>query len=116
MQTENADGGVMPLAQPSGDCLACWQVLERFQWAAGTALNSCGVSLGVRVNDAALLHPVLALLPPGWRAAATPAVDTLVFGHENCWPLAGEGAGACSRNRDNLTPRPLLRKGEGAGN
>jgi len=76
VQTENADG-LMPLAQPSGNCLACWQVLERFQWAAGTALTSHGVSLGIRVSDAALLQPVLALLPPGWAAAATPAVDTL---------------------------------------
>lgn len=36
VQTENADGAVMPLAQPSGDCRDCWQVLDRFQWAAAT--------------------------------------------------------------------------------
>ena len=67
----------MPQAQPSGNCLACWQVLERFQWASGLALTSYGVSLGVRVNDAALLRPVLDRLPPGWAAAASPDVDTL---------------------------------------
>lgn len=68
---------VLPQAQPSGNCLACWKVLERFQWTAGMPLNSYGVSLGVRVTDAALLPPVLALLPPGWTASTTPTVDTL---------------------------------------
>jgi len=68
---------VMPQAQPSGNCRACWQVLERFRWEAGLALQSYGVSLGVRVTDAGLLPPVLALLPPGWAAAAMPEVDTL---------------------------------------
>lgn len=67
----------MPQAQPSGNCRACWQVLERFRWEAGLALRSYGVPLGVRVTDAALLPSVLALLPPGWTASATPEVDTL---------------------------------------
>ena len=67
----------MPQAQPSENCRACWQVLERFQWAAGLALRSYGVPLGVRVTDAALLPPVLALLPPGWAPAPSPDVDTL---------------------------------------
>ncbi len=68
---------VMPQAQPSENCRACWQVLERFHWEAGLALQSYGVPLGLRVTDAALLPAVLALLPPGWTAAVTPAVDTL---------------------------------------
>ncbi len=67
----------VPQAKPSGNCRACEQVLERFRWEAGIALQSYGVALGVRVTDAALLPLVLALLPPGWTASATPAVDTL---------------------------------------
>lgn len=75
--TSSESQAVMPQAQPSGNCRACWQVLERFRWEAGLALRSYGVPLGVRVTDAALLPSVLALLPPGWTASATPEVDTL---------------------------------------
>ncbi len=106
---------VMPQAQPSGNCRACWQVLERFRWEAGLALQSYGVPLGVRVTDAALLPAVLALLPPGWTAAATPAVDTLysvtkIAGRSrvNPAPFYYVYRGGClltrSRNWDEILP------------
>lgn len=75
--TMSGSNTVMPQAQPSGNCRACWKVLERFQWASGLALTSYGVSLGVRVNDADLLQSVLDRLPPGWAASPSPDVDTL---------------------------------------
>lgn len=75
--TRGADGWLMPRAEPNGVCTACWKVLERFQWAGGLALDSYGVRVGLRANDAGLFGAALDRLPPGWTAAPEPDVDPL---------------------------------------
>ncbi len=94
------DGWMLPKAQPSSSCRACWDVLERFQWVSGLALSLYGVSLGVRVNDPDLLHSVLDRLPPGWAAAASPDVETLY----SVTKIAG-------RSRTNAAPFFYLYRG-----
>lgn len=43
--------------------------LNRLGWAEGIAVRAFGVSVGVRVTDAAALREIVPLLPPGWRPA-----------------------------------------------
>lgn len=51
--------------------------LDRLGWAEGFAFDCHGARLGFRVNDPAVLERVCAYLPPGWKPAASPIVDTL---------------------------------------
>jgi hypothetical protein len=51
--------------------------IDRLGWAGGIAFTAYGLSVGVRVSDASLLERVRALLPPGWKPAATPTVRRL---------------------------------------
>ena len=51
--------------------------LDRLGWAAGRAVISHGVRIGVRVTDADALPEVLERLPPGWREAPSPVVSEL---------------------------------------
>ena len=67
----------LPQIDWKGDCPPCWERLDRLDWTAGLAFESFGVRLGVRVNDPAVLERVAALLPPGWRPAASPLVEGL---------------------------------------
>ena len=57
--------------------------IDRLGWADGMSFTSYGVRLGVRVNDAAILKDVIALLPPGSKPASFVAVDHLysIIGH-----------------------------------
>lgn len=71
--------------------------LERMRWSDGLAFRSHGVSIGVRVTDAAHLPAVRAAVPPGSMPQASPAVDHL-------FSLVGESAGA--GQREPLPGRP----------
>jgi hypothetical protein len=51
--------------------------LERVRWEAGVAAESYGVSVGVRVNDAALSDDIMARLPYGWQPASSCRVEQL---------------------------------------
>ncbi len=51
--------------------------LDRLDWAAGLAVTSFGVRVGVRVDDAALLPELSERLPPGSRVSDSPVVDHL---------------------------------------
>ncbi|MFQ5704245.1 MAG: hypothetical protein ACE5HT_09505 [Gemmatimonadales bacterium] len=51
--------------------------IDRLGWAAGLALNSYGVKIGVRVSEPDVLERIAALLPPGWKPARTPKVERL---------------------------------------
>jgi hypothetical protein len=51
--------------------------LDRLGWAAGLAFNAYGCRIGIRVSDGAVLEQVLERLPPGWKPAATPEVESL---------------------------------------
>ncbi len=51
--------------------------IDRLGWAAGLALNSYGVKIGVRVSEPEVLERIPALLPPGWKPARTPKVERL---------------------------------------
>jgi hypothetical protein len=61
------------LAQPD----ARMAKLDALPWAGGVAFVSCGVRLGVRVDDAAILDHLSAHLPPGRAPATEPEVDYL---------------------------------------
>jgi hypothetical protein len=49
--------------------------VDRLGWAAGFALKSYGVRIGVRSNDAAALDRACEYLPAGWQESAKPVVD-----------------------------------------
>jgi hypothetical protein len=49
--------------------------VDRLGWAAGFALKSYGVRIGVRSNDASALDRVCQHLPSGWQNSSTPLVD-----------------------------------------
>lgn len=49
--------------------------VDRLGWAAGFALKSYGVRIGVRSNDAAALERACEYLPAGWQESAKPVVD-----------------------------------------
>jgi hypothetical protein len=51
--------------------------IDRLGWAAGVALLSHGVSVGVRANDAEALATLVRRLPPGWKPAGSPRVERL---------------------------------------
>jgi hypothetical protein len=51
--------------------------IDRLGWAAGLAFISHGARIGVRVSDPAALKRLPDHLPPGWRPAPTPHVDSL---------------------------------------
>lgn len=51
--------------------------IDRLGWAAGIAIKSYGVSVGIRTNDASRLDTIMSRLPPGWQAARSPVVERL---------------------------------------
>jgi serine kinase of HPr protein (carbohydrate metabolism regulator) len=51
--------------------------IDRLGWTVGIAFRVCGLRLGVRVNDPAVLPLVLERLPPGWIPLAAPYVDMM---------------------------------------
>lgn len=51
--------------------------INRLGWTDGMSFTSYGVSIGVRVNDSALLPDVSARLPPGSKPASFAIVDHL---------------------------------------
>jgi energy-coupling factor transporter ATP-binding protein EcfA2 len=53
------------------------QKIDRLGWAAGIAFTAYGCTVGIRVSDRNVLERVEALLPPGWKPAATPTVRQL---------------------------------------
>jgi hypothetical protein len=54
---------------------ASMKKIDRLGWAAGFALKSYGVRIGVRSNDAAALDRACEYLPAGWQESAQPVVD-----------------------------------------
>jgi hypothetical protein len=63
--------------------------IDRLGWAAGIALVSHGVSVGVRSNDADALAGLVGRLPPGWRPAGSPRVERLYSLHVGNGPGRG---------------------------
>jgi len=51
--------------------------IDRLGWAAGVAAISYGHRVGVRVSDPVALKRVAACMPPGWKRAARPEVQSL---------------------------------------
>lgn len=51
--------------------------VDALPWAGGVSFVTCGVRLGVRVNDAALLDQLPLYLPPVRKRTTTPVVDHL---------------------------------------
>ena len=51
--------------------------IDRLGWAAGISFRACGLRLGIRVNDPAVLDRVIERLPPGWTPSESPYVDML---------------------------------------
>ena len=49
--------------------------VDRLGWAAGFALKSYGVRIGVRANDVSALERACEYLPAGWQTSSTPLVD-----------------------------------------
>jgi hypothetical protein len=49
--------------------------VDRLGWAAGFALKSYGVRIGVRANDFSALKRACEYLPAGWQTSTTPLVD-----------------------------------------
>jgi hypothetical protein len=49
--------------------------VDRLGWAAGFALKSYGVRVGIRSNDASALDRVCEYLPAGWQSNTMPFVD-----------------------------------------
>jgi hypothetical protein len=49
--------------------------VDRIGWAAGFALKSYGVRVGVRANNVSALERACEYLPAGWQSSATPLVD-----------------------------------------
>jgi hypothetical protein len=79
--------------------------LDALPWAAGVCFTSCGVSLGVRVDDDAVLRAALPFLPPGWRPASSPVVDqiySLRGSAEHGVPRLYEGAEALASPAEDL--------------
>ena len=74
--------------------------LDARPWAGGIAFVSCGVRLGVRVDDPAILERLPFYLPPVRTASTTPVVDHLFS--------------LCTRRRDGRRgERPATRVYEG---
>jgi hypothetical protein len=51
--------------------------IDRLGWAAGVGGMVCGLRIGVRTNDAAVVDRLKGCLPPGWAPAVSPFVDLL---------------------------------------
>ena len=51
--------------------------VDRLGWAAGFALKSYGVRIGIRSNDSSALDRICEYLPAGWQNSITPFVDRL---------------------------------------
>jgi hypothetical protein len=51
--------------------------IDRLGWADGMSFNAYGVRVGLRVNDSAILPPLIERLPPGSKAASFGVVDHL---------------------------------------
>lgn len=51
--------------------------LDRLGWAAGISFRVCGLRVGVRVNDPAILPEVIKRLPWGWIPLEAPTVDMI---------------------------------------
>lgn len=49
--------------------------VDRLGWAAGFALKSYGVPIGIRANDISVLERACEYLPAGWQTSNTPVVD-----------------------------------------
>jgi hypothetical protein len=49
--------------------------IDRLGWAAGLAVVSQGVSLGLRTDRPEALERLVRLLPPGWKTARSPRVE-----------------------------------------
>jgi hypothetical protein len=80
--------------------------LDALPWAGGVALVSCGVRLGVRVDDAAILDRLTPYLPPVCEAVMAPEVDHLFSICTRGDSAPGIGAGLYEGTR-------LLRRGRG---
>lgn len=70
--------------------------LDALPWAGGISFVSCGVRLGVRVDDAAILDQLPRYLPPVRKRRTTPVVDHLFS------ICTGRGGG---RRGERLAPR-----------
>jgi hypothetical protein len=51
--------------------------IDRLGWAAGIAIDSYGVRIGLRVNEPKYLEPMIDRLPPGWQPASSPVVGNM---------------------------------------
>ncbi|HEY0544524.1 MAG TPA: hypothetical protein VGC91_03930 [Pyrinomonadaceae bacterium] len=51
--------------------------IDRLGWTDGIAILSYGVRVGIRVNDSRAMERILKLLPPGWKPASSPVVESL---------------------------------------
>lgn len=71
-QTNVTNGSTMPRLKMAS---AGMSKVDRLGWAAGFALKSYGVRIGVRANDVSALQRACEYLPAGWQTTATPVVD-----------------------------------------
>jgi hypothetical protein len=53
------------------------QRLDRLRWVASLTLKSYGVKIGIRTNDASVLHRVYDRLPHGWEPDSARTVDRI---------------------------------------
>jgi hypothetical protein len=51
--------------------------IDRLGWADGITFVAYGASIGIRVNEPAVLERLPCYLPPGWKASTSPEVDYL---------------------------------------
>jgi hypothetical protein len=51
--------------------------LDRLGWVAGTTVQAYGVRIGLRTNQPEALEQLIAILPPGWKAARGRTVERL---------------------------------------
>jgi hypothetical protein len=51
--------------------------IDRLGWTDGLSILSYGVRVGIRVNEARAMERIQKLLPPGWKPAASPLVESL---------------------------------------
>jgi hypothetical protein len=49
--------------------------LDQMEWKAGTAFESFGVRIGIRVTDATVMNRLSCYLPPLWKGSVSPTVD-----------------------------------------
>lgn len=81
--------------------------LDALPWAGGVSFVSCGVRLGVRVDDAAIVDQLSPYLPPVREPATTPQVDHLF---SLCTRQAGERRGGPVAARLYEGPRLVSRR------